>query len=91
MFKKSQNAVCHRNADKVRIDSEPRHSSRPAFAAGVVNARDKITKCQRLLLMIGFHDIHVNWETGAQQRKEIGSPGRARTYNLVINSHSLHH
>ena len=55
MFKKSQ------NADKARIDSEPRHFSRPAFAAGVVNARDKITKCQRLLLVIGFHDIHINW------------------------------
>ena len=46
--------------DQVRVESEPQNSSGSAFATGVVNGRDQITERQRLLLVMGLHQLRMS-------------------------------
>jgi hypothetical protein len=43
--------------DRVRFESQPQNSFRPAFAAGVVNVFDQAAKRQWLRHWFGFHRI----------------------------------
>jgi hypothetical protein len=49
--------------NQVRINGEPHNPFGLVFAAGVVNARDELTKRQCLLLLIGFHDPRLGQAT----------------------------
>jgi len=46
--------------DQVRIDGAPHNFCRPAFATGVINGRNEITKCHLPFSMIGFHEVKLS-------------------------------
>ena len=56
-LKSSRNhkALWSAKLNQVRLDGEPHNPSGLVFAVGVVNARDELTKRQRLLLVIDLH------------------------------------
>jgi hypothetical protein len=49
--------------NQVRLDGEPHNPSGLVFAVGVVNARDELTRRQRLLLVIDLHGMNIGQET----------------------------
>jgi hypothetical protein len=64
-LKSSRNhkALLSAKLNQVRLDGEPRDPSGLVFAVGVVNARNELTKRQRLLFMIDLHGMRIGRET----------------------------
>ena len=64
-LKSSRNhkALLSAKLNQVRLDGEPHNPSGLVFAVGVVNARDELTKRQRLLLVIDLHGMNIGQET----------------------------
>ncbi len=49
--------------NQVRLEGEPHNPAGLVFVVGVVNARDELAQRQRLLLVIGLHDMNIGRET----------------------------
>jgi hypothetical protein len=62
-FLRNHKEVLSAKLNPVRLDGEPHNPFGLLSAAGVVNARDKLTKRQYLLLMVGFHGIRIGRAT----------------------------
>jgi hypothetical protein len=64
-LKSSRNhkALLSAKLNQVRLDGEPYNPSGLVFAMNVVNARDELTKRQRLLLVIDLHGLNIGQET----------------------------
>jgi hypothetical protein len=56
-------ALSSAKLNQVRLDGELHNPSGFAYAADVVNARDELTKRQRLLLVIDLHSMRMGRET----------------------------
>lgn len=60
---RNHKALLAAKLNQVRLDDEPHHPSGLVFTVGVVNARDELTKRQRLLLVIDLHGMRIGRET----------------------------
>ena len=61
----------------MRIDGEPHNLFGISAAADVVNVRDELSKCQRLLPVPGLHDMSIRRETARARLSANQDPGAA--------------